>query len=114
MSENLISYDDFSKVKINVGTVINVEEFPQARKPALKLVIDFGSHIGKKRSSAQITQHYNKDNLVGKQVIAVTNFPPKQIGTFISEVLVLGLSNDAGEIILVTPDQPIPNGHKLH
>lgn len=109
-----ISYDDFSKVEIRVGTVISVDEYPEARKPALKLVVDFGPEIGTKKTSAQITHLYNKESLLGKQVLAVTNFPPKQIGAFMSEVLVLGLSNTNNEIVLVRPDHNVPNGHKLH
>jgi tRNA-binding protein len=110
----MITYDDFSKVEIRVGTVVNVEEFPEARKPALKLFIDFGPEIGRKKSSAQITHLYNKDDLVGKQVLAVVNFPPKQVGSFMSEVLVLGLSNDKNEIVLVHPGMKVDNGQKLH
>lgn len=110
----MITYEDFAKVDIRVGTVIDVQEFPEARRPALKLVIDFGSDIGKKKTSAQITHLYTKENLIDKQVIAVTNFPPKQIGNFMSEVLVLGLSNEKNEIVLVTPGMSIPNGEKLH
>ena len=91
----MISYDDFVKVDIRVGTVVNVEEFPEARKPALKLFIDFGPQLGMKKTSAQITNLYAKEQLVGKQVIAVVNFPPKQVGSFMSEVLVLGLSNES-------------------
>lgn len=114
MTKPTITYDEFTKVEIHVGTIIAVEDFPEARKPAYKLVIDFGSHIGKKRSSAQITKVYKKEDLIGKQVIAVTNFPPKQIGPYISEVLTLGLANDAHDVVLVRPDHPVPNGHKLH
>lgn len=110
----MISYVDFKKVDIRVGTVVNVEEFPTARKPALKLFIDFGAEIGIKKTSAQITDLYSKEKLMGKQVLAVVNFPPKQIGSFMSEVLVLGLSNESGAIVLVTPDQEVPNGKKLH
>lgn len=110
----MITYDDFSKVDIRVGTILSVEEFPEARKPALKLVVDFGPSIGHKKTSAQITHLYTKENLIGKQVIAVVNFPPKQIGSFFSEVLVLGLSNDRQEIVLVCPDSKVSNGQKLH
>ena len=110
----MINYEDFAKVDIRVGTVLAVEEFPEARKPALKLLIDFGAEIGQKKSSAQITHLYNRDLLVGKQVVAVVNFPPRQIGRFMSEVLVLGISNEEGAIVLVGPGQPVPNGHKLH
>ncbi|MBX9922834.1 MAG: tRNA-binding protein [Rhabdochlamydiaceae bacterium] len=110
----MIHYEDFSKVEIRVGTVVDVQEFPEARKPAWKLFIDFGPEIGRKKTSAQITHLYSKESLIGKQVIAVTNFPPKQIGSFLSEVLVLGLSNEKQEIVLVSPDQAVPNGQKLH
>lgn len=110
----MISYEDFTKIAIHVGTIVNVDEFPGARKPALKLLIDFGEHIGLKKTSAQITNLYARENLVGKQVLAVVNFPPKQIGSFMSEVLVLGLSNESGAIVLVGPDQEVPNGQKLH
>lgn len=108
-----ITYDDFVKVDIRVGTIVQVESFPEARKPAYKLVIDFGSEIGMKKSSAQITEHYpNKEELVGKQVLAVVNFPPKQIGPFRSEVLTLGVS-DATGVVLVNPGKPAPNGAQL-
>ncbi len=110
----MISYDDFSKVEIRVGTVVQVEEFPAARRPAWKLEVDFGPELGIKRSSAQITQLYKREELLGKQVLAVVNFPPKQIGPFISEVLVLGLSNEEGAIVLIAPDRKVPNGNKLH
>jgi len=110
----VISYDDFSKVEIRVGTVVQVEEFPAARRPAWKLEVDFGPELGIKRSSAQITQLYKREELLGKQVLAVVNFPPKQIGPFISEVLVLGLSNEEGAIVLIAPDRKVPNGNKLH
>ena len=110
----MIQYEDFAKVEIRVGTVIDVQELPEARKPAWKLFIDFGPEIGRKKTSAQITHLYSKEFLIGKQVLAVTNFPPKQIGSFFSEVLVLGLSNDKQEIVLVRPDQEVANGQKLH
>jgi tRNA-binding protein len=110
----MISYEDFTKVDIRVGTIVKVEEFPEARKPAFKLLIDFGTEIGQKRSSAQITNLYKKDELIGKQVLAVVNFPPKQIGTFMSEVLTLGLSSQKNEIVLVGPDTDVPNGQRLH
>jgi len=110
----MISYDDFQKVDIRVGKIIDVEDFPTAKKPALKLYIDFGPEIGKKKTSAQITHLYSKENLIGRQVIAVVNFPPKQIGSFMSEVLVLGLSNESNAIVLVNPDQEVPNGQRLH
>lgn len=110
----MISYEDFSKVDIRVGKVINVEEFPEARKPALKLFIDFGPEIGLKKTSAQITNHYSKENLIGNQVLAVVNFPPRQIGSFMSEVLVLGLSDESNAIVLVAPRVEVPNGQRLH
>ena len=110
----MATYEDFSKLDIRVGTVIGVEAFPEARKPAFKLVIDFGSEVGVKKSSAQITHAYNKETLIGKQVLGVVNFPPRQIGPFISEVLVLGVSNSENAVILVTPDSNVLNGQKLH
>lgn len=110
----MISYEDFVKVDIRVGRIINVEEFPAARRPALKLFIDFGAQIGIKKTSAQITNLYSKENLIGKQVLAVVNFPPKQVGSFMSEVLVLGLSDESNAIVLIGPDQEVPNGQKLH
>jgi tRNA-binding protein len=108
-----ISFEDFQKVDIRIGTVVEAEPFPEARKPAIKLKIDFGGHLGMKRSSAQITAHYNAEELVGRQVLAVVNFPPRQIGKFMSEVLTLGLPDVKGEIVLVTPERPVPNGSRL-
>jgi tRNA-binding protein len=105
-----IAFDDFLKVDIRVGTVVAAEDFPQARKPSLKLVIDFGPVIGRKRSSAQITRHYRPNSLVGRQVAAVINFAPRQIGPFLSEVLTLGFPDAEGEVVLVTPSLPAPNG----
>jgi len=107
-----IQFADFLKVDIRVGTIVRVEDYPEARKPAYKLEIDFGE-LGKKRSSAQITHHYRKEELLGKQVIAVVNFPPKQIGKFLSEVLTLGLPDEKGEVVLLEPTSRIPNGGKL-
>jgi tRNA-binding protein len=108
-----ISYDDFAKVDIRVGTIIEVEDYPEARRPAFKLRVDFGAEIGVKRSSAQVTTLYTKEQLVGRQVAAVVNFPPKQIGKFMSEVLVLGFPDGDGSVVLVVPDKPVPNGGKL-
>lgn len=109
-----ITYDDFLKVDIRLGTVIRAEPFPEARKPAIKLWIDFGPEIGEKKSSAQITVHYAPGELVGKQVMAVVNFPPRQIGPMRSEVLVLGVMDPDGAVVLVGPDQPAPNGARMH
>lgn len=108
-----ITYKDFEIVDIRVGTITNVDLFPEARKPAYKLTIDFGPTIGTKRSSAQITQHYKKENLLGQQVAAVVNFPVKQIGPFMSEVLTLGFADENGAVVIVQPSQPVPNGSKL-
>jgi len=108
-----ISFDDFLKVDIRVGTVTHAEPFPQARKPAFRLRIDFGPEIGEKKSSAQITTHYAAATLIGRQVLGVVNFPPRQIGPFMSEVLVLGLADAAGEIVLIAPEQPVPNGARM-
>jgi tRNA-binding protein len=109
-----ITYDDFLAVDIRVGTVTEAQPFPEARKPAIKLWIDFGEELGTKKTSAQITQHYNPEALVGKQVMAVVNFPPRQIGPFISEVLTLGVMDADGNVVLVTPDQTVPNGGRMH
>ncbi len=104
-----ISWSDFEKVKMHVGTIIEVKDFPKARKPAYQLKIDFGK-FGIKNSSAQITAHYAKEDLVGKQIIAVLNFPPKQIANFISECLVMGIYDAAGDVVLMTPDKKVDNG----
>ena len=109
-----ISFDDFLNVDIRVGEVLRAEPYPEARKPAIKLWISFGPEIGEKKSSAQITKYYKPEMLVGRQVIAVVNFPPRQIGKFMSEVLVLGLSDPDGEIILICPDVRVENGEKMH
>ncbi len=110
----MISYDDFLAVDIRAGTVTAAEPFPEARRPAIKLTIDFGPEIGVKRSSAQITNLYTPEALVGRQVMAVVNFPKKQIGKFMSEVLVLGVSDAEGRIVLLAPDQPVPDGGRMH
>ena len=109
----MISFDDFLKVDIRVGTIVAAEPFPQARKPAYKLTIDFGPDLGVKKSSAQITQHYTPETLVGRQVAAVVNFPPRQIGPFMSQVLTLGFPDAAGEVVLISQSHTIPDGGKL-
>lgn len=108
-----ISWRDFDKVELRVGTIVSATEFPEARKPAYKLQVDFGSEIGIRRSSAQITELYELDELVGKQVLGVVNFPPKQIGPFISECLVTGVVQEGGAVILAVPDKPAKNGDRL-
>ena len=108
-----IGFEDFLRVDVRVGTVIAAEPFPQARKPALRLTIDFGASIGVKRSSAQITRHYQPAALVGRQVAAVVNFPPRQIGPMMSEVLTLGVPDADGEVVLLVPDKAVPNGGRL-
>ena len=109
----MITYADFEAVDIRVGTITRAEPYPEARKPAIKLWVDFGGDIGEKRSSAQITKHYTPDGLIGKQVLAVVNFPPRQIGKVMSEVLVLGMPDAKGEVVLVRPDLHVPDGGKL-
>ncbi|GHA52307.1 tRNA-binding protein [Amylibacter ulvae] len=109
-----ISFDDFMRVDVRVGTVTRAEPFPEARKPAIKLWIDFGGEIGEKKSSAQITKHYTPETLIGRQVMAVVNFPPRQIGPVMSEVLVLGLPDGDKEIVLLTPDMVVPDGGRMH
>jgi len=108
-----ISFDDFLKVDIRKGTVIDAQPYPEARKPALKLWVDFGPGIGVKKSSAQITEHYAPEALIGKQVLGVVNFPPRQIGKFMSEALVLGLPDAVGNVVLLTPDKDVPDGGRL-
>jgi tRNA-binding protein len=108
-----IGFEDFLKVDIRVGTIIAADAFPEARKPSYRLRIDFGPAIGEKRSCAQITAHYSPAELVGRQVAAVVNFPPRQIGPAMSEVLTLGFADQAGEVVLFAPDSPVPNGSRL-
>ena len=109
-----IGFDDFLKVDIRVGTIVEVEPFPEARKPAYRLKIDFGPAIGVKKSSAQLVQNYTHEMLVGRQVAAVVNFPPRQIGPMMSEVLTLGFPDAAGEVVLVAVERPVPNGARLY
>jgi tRNA-binding protein len=109
----MINHADFEAVDIRTGTITRAEPFPEARKPAIKLWVDFGGDIGEKRSSAQLTAHYTPEGLVGRQVLAVVNFPPRQIGKVLSEVLVLGVPDANGEVVLITPGHPVPNGGKL-
>ncbi|HEX2582277.1 MAG TPA: tRNA-binding protein [Dongiaceae bacterium] len=109
----MISYEDFTRADIRVGTIVAAEQLANARHPALTLRIDFGAEIGQRQSSAQITRHYRPEDLPGRQVVAVVNFPPKQIGRFLSEVLVLGLPDTEGEVVLIQPDKPVPNGGRV-
>jgi tRNA-binding protein len=108
-----ITFDDFLKVDIRLGTIVSAQPFPQARKPAFRLTIDFGPAIGLKKSSVQITRHYMAETLVGRQVAAVVNFPPRQIGPFMSEVLTLGFPDESGEVVLIGPSLPAPNGGRV-
>jgi len=108
-----ISWSDFEKVELRAGTIVSVDEFPQARKAAWKLTVDFGDDVGTRQSSAQITDRYSVDKLIGKQILAVINFPPKQIGPFMSECLVTGFVTDDGSVVLAVPDQPVANGLRL-
>lgn len=110
---NHITWNDFEQVELRIGTIIDVQEFPEARKPAYKLWIDFGEAIGTKKSSAQITDLYSKETLIGKQIMAVVNFPPKQVGTFMSECLVTGFIQEDGSVVLAVPDQDVENGLRL-
>jgi tRNA-binding protein len=111
---NDLTFDDFLKVDIRAGTVVDAQPYPEARRPAIKLWVDFGEEIGVRKSSAQITNHYTPETLVGRQVMAVVNFPPRQIGKFMSEILVLGASDDEGGIVLLAPDHKVPNGSRMH
>ncbi|HUP67146.1 MAG TPA: tRNA-binding protein [Sphingomicrobium sp.] len=108
-----IAIDDFLKVDVRVGTIVDVQDFPEARNPAFKLTIDFGPVIGRKRSSAQITAHYSREDLLNRQIAAVVNFPPRQIGPFMSEVLTLGFPDADGEVVLIRPDLAVPDGGRL-
>ncbi len=109
----MITYEDFEKVDVRVGTLKAIDLFPEARKPAYQLTIDFGPEIGVKRSSAQVTVHYRPQTLIGRQVAAVVNFPPKRIGSFVSEVLVLGFPDEYGNVVLVAPERRVPDGGRL-
>ena len=109
-----ITFDDFLKVDIRVGRVIRAEPFPEARKPAIKLWVDFGAEIGERKTSAQITAHYDPEALIGRNVLAVVNFPPRQIGKFMSDVLVLGVPDQNGEVVLLSPDRDVPLGGRLY
>ena len=110
---DIIAYSDFEAIDIRVGTVIDAQPFPEALKPAIKLTIDFGGELGVRKSSAQLTVHYKPDQLIGRQVCAVVNFPPRQIGPFLSEVLTLGMPDPDGAVVLIRPDLKVPNGGKL-
>jgi tRNA-binding protein len=109
----VIGWEDFEKVEVKVGRVVAAEPFPEARKPSIKLTVDFGPGVGEKRTSAQLTAHYDPETLVGKQVVAVVNFPPKRIAGFKSEVLVLGVPDENGEVVLLSPDMEVPEGGRM-
>lgn len=110
---NSLTWEQFEQVELRVGTIIAVEEFPEARKPAYKITVDFGPTVGTKRTSAQLTGNYRADELIGRQIVGVTNFPPKQIGPFLSEFLLTGFYDDMGQVVLAVPDRDIPNGSQL-
>lgn len=110
----MATIEDFQNLEIHVGKIIDVQDFPEARKPSYKLTIDFGPVVGIKKSSAQITQNYSKEDLLGRQILGVTNFPPRQVGPFISEVLTLGLTDEQGNVVLIKPDVEVPLGGRLH
>ena len=114
VSDDTLSFDDFLKVDIRAGTIVRAEPYPEARRPAIKLWVDFGPEIGERKSSAQITTHYTVDTLPGRQVMGVVNFPPKQIGKFMSEALILGVPDENGEVVLLQPSQPVPNGGRMY
>lgn len=109
-----LTFDDFMKVDIRIGKIIDVQNFPEARNPAFKLIVDFGEKLGTKKTSAQITQNYTKEELQGRRVLAVVNFPPKQIGPFMSEILTLGVPDEEGNVTLITPDKDVPLGGRLY
>jgi tRNA-binding protein len=108
-----ISYDDFEKVDVRVGTVVEAEPFPEARKPSIKLIVDFGPEVGTRKTSAQLTAHYTPEGLMGRQVVAVVNFPPKRVAGFKSEVLVLGVPGGSEDVVLLSPDRPVPDGGRV-